>query len=98
MSMKSMGEILMSKGKKSAFMQGVLSAAAVDMANIFIEEYWGENGKKLAKAMYVKNGNLVIACLSSIMAQEIRMREADLISKVNSKCGNSMVKNIRYLS
>ncbi len=96
--MKSMGDILKSKGRKSAFMQGVLSAAAVDMANIFIEEYWGENGKKLAKAVYIKNGNLVIACLSSIMAQELRMREAELLAKVNAKCGSSMVQNIRYLS
>ena len=31
--------------------------------------------KKLAKAMYIKNGILVIACLSSIMAQEIKMKE-----------------------
>ncbi len=95
--MKSMGEILLSKGKKSPFMQGVLAAAAIDMANIFIEDYWGENGKKLAKAMYIKNGNLVIACLSSIMSQEIRMREAELIAKVNAKCGSSMVRNVRYL-
>ena len=95
--MKSMGEILMGKGRKSPLMQGVLSAAAIDIANIFIEDYWGENGKKLAKAMYIKNGNLVIACLSSIMAQEIRMREAELLAKVNSKCGNSMARNVRYL-
>jgi hypothetical protein len=96
--MKSLGEILKDKGRKSPFMQGVLSAGAIDMVNIFIEEMWGENGKKLAKAMYIKNGILVIACLSSIMAQELRMREADLINKVNSKCGGSMIKKIRYLS
>lgn len=98
MIMKSMGEILKAKGSKSPFMHSVLCAGAVDMANIFIEEIWGENGKKLAKAMYIKNSILVIACLSSIMAQEIKMKEAELINRVNAKCGSSMVKKVRYLS
>lgn len=96
--MKSLGDILKSKGTKSPFMRGVLTAAAVDVANIFIEENWGENGVKSAKAMYVKNGILVIACLSSIMAQEIRFKESQLLEKVNSRCGNNMAKKIRYLS
>lgn len=98
MIMKSMGEILKAKSSKSPFMHSVLCAAAIDMTNIYIEEIWGEEGKKLAKAMYIKNGVLVIACLSSIMAQEIKMKEAELLNKVNAKCGSSMVKKIRYLS
>lgn len=96
--MKSMGEILKLQSRKSPFMQGVLSAAAIDMANIFIEEIWGDKGTKLAKAMYIKQGVLVIACLSSIMAQEIRLRESELLAKVNAKCGSTMAKKIRYLS
>jgi hypothetical protein len=96
--MKSLGDILKAKSNKSPFMHSVLCAGAIDMANIYIEELWGENGKKLAKAVYIKNGVLVIACLSSIMAQEIKIKETELLNKVNAKCGSMMVKKIRYLS
>lgn len=96
--MKSLGDILKSKGRQSPFMRGVLSAGAVDVANIFIESQWGEEGKKLAKAVYIKEGNLVIACLSSVMAQEMKFKEADLIAKINAQFGKNMVKKVRYLS
>ena len=96
--MKSLGDILKNKRALSPFMKGVVAAAVVDSANIFIEENWGEQGKKLAKAIYLKNGILVIACLSSIMAQEIKMKESQLLAKVNAKSSTSAVKKIRYLS
>lgn len=96
--MKSFADILKSKGRQSPFIKGVLSAALVDNANIFIETNWGEGGKKLAQAIYVKNGVLVIACLSSIMAQEIKLKERQLLSKLNEKYSETPVKKIRYLS
>jgi len=96
--MKSLADILKNKGNKSPFMRGVLTAAAVDTANIFLEENFGENGKKLAKAIYIKNGILVIACLSSVMAQEIRFKEEQLKKQLNLRCGENTVKKVRYLS
>jgi hypothetical protein len=96
--MKSFADILKNKSHNSSFIRGVLSAGLVDNANIFIEENWGEEGKKLAKAIYVKNGVLVIACLSSIMAAEIRLKEQGLLNRINNKYGEMQVKKVRYLS
>ena len=96
--MKSLADILKYKSRSSPFIKGVLSSALVDSANIFIEENWGEEGKKLAQAIYVKNGILVIACLSSIMAQEMRMKQGALLNKLNEKYSGIEVKKIRYLS
>lgn len=96
--MKSLADILKYKGRSSPFIKGVLSAALVDNANIFIEKNWGDGGKKLAQAIYVKEGVLVIACLSSIMAQEIKLKERELLSHLNQNYSDIPIKKIRYLS
>ncbi|EKD43965.1 MAG: hypothetical protein ACD_72C00054G0002 [uncultured bacterium] len=95
---QSLGEILRRQTKLSPMMKGVLAAGVIGIANTFMENTWGEEGKKLAKAVYIKNKNLYIACLSSVMAQEIRMKEADLVKHVNLKCGVGTIQKVRYLS
>jgi predicted nucleic acid-binding Zn ribbon protein len=94
--MKSLGEIFKQKNKKTPLMRGVLAAGAVELVNIFIQQNIAE-GSKLARAIYLKNSTLVIACLSSLMAQEIKLREKEIIKQINEKCGQGTVLKIRYV-
>ena len=68
----------------------------VEKANEILLAICGENIKDQAKAMYIKNKILNIACLSSIAAQEIKFKEKDLIAKINSN--GKVVDKIRYIS
>ncbi len=96
--MKSLADIIKSKARLSPMMKGVLAAGAIGIVNDFILSTWGEEGEKLARAVYIKNTTLYIACLSSIMAQEIKMREEELKKIVNTRCGTDTIRKVRYLS
>jgi len=96
--MKSLADILKNKQRLSPMMRGVLAAQVVEYANDFIALKWGENGTRSSKAVYIKNGTIFIACLSSVIAQEIRLHEAELLKAVNQKSGENNLKKIRYLS
>jgi len=96
--MLSLGKILKDSPNRSPFVKGVQAAMLVEVANNIISEFWGEAGVKYARALYVKNKILTVACLSSAMAQEIKLREAEFIGRLNAKNSVKEVEKIRCLS
>jgi len=96
--MLSLGSILKNTASRSPIIRGVQSAMLVEMANDIIISMWGEAGKRYARALYIKNKILTIACLSSSMAQEIKIRERELIDNINKKSEGQVVEKVRCLS
>jgi hypothetical protein len=78
--------------------KGVQAAMAVEVANNLISEFWGSAGARYARALYIKNKILTIACLSSSMAQEIKLREAEIVRRLNQSQGIRTVEKVRCLS
>lgn len=70
----------------------------VEEANEVLFQLFGEESKKYARAMYIKDKALAIACLSSVMAQEIRLNQQLIVEKINKKLGQKIVEKIKYLS
>ncbi len=50
------------------------------------------------KAVYIKNRILYVASLSSIVTQELRFRESEIIEAINERLGKKTIEKIRYLS
>lgn len=50
------------------------------------------------KAVYAKNKVLYVASLSSIVTQELKFRETEIIDTINGKLGKKIVEKIRYLA
>lgn len=96
--MDTIGKILGNKGVNSPLLRGALAALSVEAANDVLLEMFGERSVNSARALYVKKQILSIACLSSIMAQEIRLREKQIISGINKRLGRTTVEKIRYLA
>lgn len=48
------------------------------------------------KIVSLKNGTLLLEIPNSVVAGELRLREANLISKVNANLGKEVVKKIIY--
>lgn len=96
--MQSLGNILNFKAKRSAVMKGVLGALAVETADKILIGIFGEKAKESCRTTYLKNRVLTIACLSSVMAQEIRLRECQIIKAINEKLGSREVEKIKYLA
>ncbi|MDP2685395.1 MAG: DUF721 domain-containing protein [bacterium] len=83
--------------QRSGVAKEVSAAMVCDEANKLIAQIMGNKVKKRAEAKYVKNNELSIAVLSSVVTQEIKMHEHELMEKLNKKIGKNVVKKIRFL-
>jgi len=108
--MKSLGEILKKQMPQMPAWKQVTATLVVEKANEAIKELIGENAAKFAQAVYYKDRLIAITCLSSVMAQEIKLNEKKIIVNINNKlggparlasegvAGRQTVEKIRYLA
>ena len=77
----------------------VTAALVCEEFDKLIFEIWGEIIKTSARAMYLKERVLTVACLSSVVAQEVKMKEQELLEKLNAKFPGKekIVERIRIL-
>ncbi len=57
----------------------------------------GDKLKDGVMAINVRDKILSVACLSSIMAQELRFKEKEIIDALNEKFEKEVVKKIKYV-
>ena len=98
MSMKSLGEILKKQMRQNPAGHRVTASLIVEAANKILEETFGVASKRFAQAVYFKDRAISITCLSSVMAQEIKLNEKKIILALNNKLGSQIVEKIRYLA
>lgn len=97
MSFSQIGNILDKTIKqKSGLAKQVTAALVCDEFDKIVGEKWGKKVKHKAKAIYFKDNILTIASLSSVMAQEIKLHEREILDEINKKF-SSNVERIRYL-
>ena len=97
--MKSLVEILKKQTKQqNAGWKHVEASMVVEKTNDTLQELFGVESKRFAQAVYFKDRSITITCLSSVMAQEIKLNEKQLITKVNNKLGSIEVGKVRYLA
>ena len=97
MVMKSLGDILKHQMKQTPVWKQVTATLVVEKVNEVITELFGQTANKYAQAIYFKNKVIAITCLSSVMAQEIKLNEQKIISTTNKKLGSLAVEKIKYL-
>lgn len=97
--MKSIGNILQTAHEHSSLIRSALENKAVKEANNFLLNEWGQRIASQAQAIYLKNKILTIACLNSLLTEEIKQKESKLKLTVNNTSPNQiMITKIRYLS
>lgn len=74
----------------------VLAALVIKEAKKVLAEKFGERIFKKIKILSFKNGILSISVLSSVIAQEIKINEGNLLGKINKKFGKKIVENFRF--
>ncbi len=95
--MRPIGDIISKHlSTKSTVLTGARAANFVELANDWLYKEFGPDVRTFASAKYFKTGALSITCLNSVVAQEIRLREASLLQFLAQKSGSSMVKKILY--
>lgn len=83
---------------KGPLQQQVEAAEVVVFAQSVFDEIFGKELAKSAKPLFLKNRTLTVTCSSSAMAQEIRLKQGNIVEKINEKLGKKEVDRIRYLA
>src|SRR3989338_9937430 len=99
MSFTPLGKELQKIFSKNKPLQKQLEASfVIETAVQIFEELFGMESKKFVKPLFLKNRTLTISCTNSVFAQEIRLRQNEILEKINLKLGDKEVDRIRYLS
>ena len=99
MSFTPLGKTLNDKmSSKTPLKKQVEAAQFVEIAEDIIKNMFDKDIAHHAKPLFLKNRTLTISCSSSVMAQEIRLNQAEIVKKINEKLGKKEVDRIRYLA
>lgn len=97
--MQSLGEILKKQMRQQApGWKHVEASLVVEKTNDVLAELFGMESRRFAQAVYFKDRAITITCLSSVMAQEIKLNEKKIIPAINHKLGGQTVKKVRYIA
>ena len=59
---------------------------------------FGERVLKKIKPLYIKNGTLMVACLSDILAENIKHAEKKFLYELNKPFRKGVIEKIRFLA
>lgn len=58
---------------------------------------YGDQVLKKMKALHIKDGTIYLACLSDLLAQQIKNQERRFLFELNKPLGKSVIEKIRFL-
>lgn len=96
--MQSLSSLIKSKQNLSPVWKGVEASLIVEKANEILVSILGEQSISQAQAVYFKNKVLTLACLSSVVSQEVRLHEQQIKDKINTTFRSNTVEKLRYLA
>lgn len=76
----------------------VASAVVLDRFNNVIIEIFGRSILKKIRPLYLKDQILTVACLNSVVAQELRFREEEILIRLNNGPEPSRISRIRIIT
>ena len=95
--MRSLGNILGNKSHQSFLMRGVAGAMAIEEASKILISIFGETAGNSCQVVAVKNKILTVACLSSVLEEQIKVREKEIVDNINEKLKEVAIEKIRFL-
>ena len=83
--------------RQTGLSKNINTSLVIQEFEVLIEKALGEKVYARIKPLYIKNKILTVACLSSVMAQELNIRKRQLIAQINKKFGSLILKDIRFI-
>ena len=83
--------------RKAGIVRQVEANRVVDFINKFIETDYPRFSGKI-RALYIMNKSLTISSSSSIISQEFKFLEKEIIEKINGNFRSEVVSRVRYMS
>ncbi len=95
--MDTIKNLLFRRIKQSGLARQVGSALLIEEFSKIITREFGPEIAKKVSPLYIKNYVLNVACLSSVMSQELNFKKQQIIEELNAKAGAEFIKNIRIV-
>jgi predicted nucleic acid-binding Zn ribbon protein len=83
--------------ERAGIARQVFSALVVERFHAAVKKVIGERAAKHVKALYLKNKVLTVACLHSVLSQELHLRETEILKELNAGQPKPIVERIRYM-
>lgn len=74
----------------------IKAAGVCDLCDKIISGKFGGDFAEKCKAIKFKNGELSVAVLSSVFAQEMEMEKYEIIEAINKEIGRNIVERIKF--
>jgi len=95
--MEHIKKLLAKRLKQSGFSQQVKTSLIIENFEKIIREIFGPNISKKIKPLYLKDKVLTVACLSSVVAQELNFKKNEIINDIWLKLGEETIKDIKII-
>lgn len=98
MALKKLGSLLPHVLIRHRLEKGVEAAQVIAAIEEEIVRRWGGEGARAIRVRFFKNGAVVVSCSSSVWAQEIKLREKEILQLVREKIGSRiLVERVRFV-
>jgi len=94
--MKHIKDLLDKHIKQTGLSQQVETAMIIKEFEQIIMDKFGADIAGKIKALYIKNKILTVACLSTVVVQEVNMIKQDIINIINKKFSQTSINDIRF--
>lgn len=96
--METMKHLLTQSVQRAGVAASVDAARVVTAAEQVLRAIFTPEVAARMKPLYLKNRTLTVSCDSSIVAQELKLREPDILAALAKKLGSASVDRLRYFS
>lgn len=94
--MQSLKELLPKAVKNAGISRQIEAVQVVKIANEVITEFLGPAATQRAQAIYFKDKTVTVACLSSVLSQELHLAEKQIIDRINQRFDQVVVAKLRF--
>jgi len=89
-------KILSQNIRQAGIGRQVLAAKAVEEFDKILSEMFGKSILKKARGLHLKNKVLTMSCLSSVLTQEIYLKQKKIIKELNKRLGGEAVNVLKF--
>ncbi|MDD5341503.1 MAG: DciA family protein [Patescibacteria group bacterium] len=95
--MQHIKNVLKKRVAQSGLEQNIKNSLAIEEFSNVIREEMGKQVLNKIKPLYLKNKVLTVACLVSVVMQEINLRKERIMYNVNKKLGYKAMLDIKFI-
>lgn len=97
-SMERITKLLPHAIRKTGMGNSVEAAEVIEAAEAILPTVFEPIMTRRMKPLYIKNRTLTISCDNTTVAQELKLREPEILHRLNQRLGKPLVDRIRYFS